>query len=83
MENLQSGGTNFDKVLERVFLDDEKREKDPAVLMLYTDGYCSIDFDRRKVRGSVYWLLMPDGITRDIKHWDKDAEIIRVDGGNK
>jgi len=83
LENLQSGGTNFDEVLERVFLDDEKREKDPAVLMLYTDGYCSIDFDRRKVRGSVYWLLMPDGSTRDIKHWDKDAEIIRVDGGNK
>ncbi len=83
LENLQSGGTNFDKVLEQVFLDEEKREKDPAVLMLYTDGYCSIGFDRRKVRGNVYWLLMPDGTTRDIKHWDKDAEIIRVDGGKK
>lgn len=83
LNKLQSGGTDFDKVLEQVFLDKDKREKDPAVLMMYTDGYCSINFDRKKVRGNVYWLLMPEGDSRHIKRWDKDAEIIRVDGGPK
>ena len=83
LNNLQSGGTDFDNVLEQVFLDKDKREKDPAVLMMYTDGYCSIDFPRQKIRGNVYWLLMPEGDSRHIKRWDKDAEIIRVDGGPK
>lgn len=78
LKNLQSGGTNFDRVLSAVY-DDKSKERGPAVLVFYTDGYCSIRFEKRKVQGSVHWLITKDGSVSDIKRWDKDASVIMLE----
>ena len=80
LKNLQSGGTDFDEVFYAVFGEkNDKRERGPAVVVIYTDGYCNINFPRSKVQGQIYWLLTPDGGTSHIKKWDRNARIIRLD----
>ncbi len=78
LSKMESGGTDFDKVLQAVYLDKDSKECGDAVLMIYTDGYCSINTSRNKIGRSVYWLLTPDGDTGYIRKWDRDARIIRV-----
>lgn len=78
LDAMQSGGTDFDAVLNAVFLDKTK-ERGETVLMIYTDGYCSINIPRHKLGKNIYWLLTPDGSTDYIKRWDREAKIIRTE----
>jgi len=79
LKALQSGGTNFDNVFEAVFGKSDKKERGPAVLVMHTDGYCSISFSKSKINGGVHWLITKDGSSSYVKDWDRNAEIIRID----
>ena len=83
LEKLETGGTDFDQVLTSVFGDPKQikgAEQGGAVLVVYTDGYCSISFPRGKVRGQVIWLMTEDGSNSYIKTWDPNARVIRLEG---
>lgn len=77
LDKIETGGTNFDEVLETVF-ENAKRERSQTVLMINTDGYCPISFPRSKIKGKVIWLLTPNSTIDYIKNWDPNAEIIKM-----
>jgi len=82
LNNLQSGGTNFDRVFERVF-SEKRKERDGCVLVMYTDGECSISFPREQVKGKIHWLLLPNSTRRYINNWDASAHIIEIEKEQK
>jgi len=97
---FQSGGTNFDNVLKRVFegnfqdedalqasLEDDlvftgHRDKvvaeHQAMLVMMTDGYCGIGYDRAKVNGRIVWLITDGGSKVDVLRWDPNAEVLEI-----
>jgi len=97
---FQSGGTDFDCVLRRVFsgatADQETRRRpveaedqltghreivaaeQQAMLVMMTDGYCGISFDKQKVQGRIVWLITKGGTKRDVLNWDANAEVLEL-----
>lgn len=76
---IQSGGTSFDALLSHVYLDKTKKlEHEDPVLIIYTDGYCSIHTPRNQVGRNIHWVLNPDGDMGYIRNWDPRANIIKI-----
>ena len=92
-KKYQSGGTDFDAVFKYVFeggeVDTKKDnllnfstqqstvEKNCVVVMI-TDGYCNINYDKTKISGHIIWVLTEDGSKSYISDWNPESEIIEM-----
>ena len=83
LDKLQGGGTDFDKVLAAVYGSCKRRANTidaEAVLIIYTDGHCSINYPRKNIKGQIIWLMTDSGYTTSyIKNWDQNAKILRTE----